>query len=136
MIGERLANVALHHIYGKTILCDAPDIEGAYLKDADTVCLQFENVYDAIATDYYFAEALPFVLEDAAGKHYLKDYTCPGDNTILLHFKEPIVLPAKIGCIKYSESGFMPYDLATRLPVIPFKDLMISDRKENNEWVD
>ena len=125
VIGERIANTALHYIYGQSVLCDAPDIESAYLKDTKTVCLVFKNVYDAIATDYYFADALPFVMESENKKYYIKDYTCPGNNTILLRFQQDVTLPATIGCTKYSESGFMPYDLATRLPIIPFSDVNV-----------
>ena len=125
VIAERVANTALHYIYGKSILCDAPDIECAYLKNSNTVCLKFKNVYDAIITDYYFSDALPFQVFDKSGKNNIADYTCPGDNTILLYFDREIVLPATVGCTKYSESGFMPYDMLTRLPIIPFNNIEI-----------
>jgi len=124
VIAERCAHVALKYIYGKNNPCESPDIEKAVLVESNKVKLYFNNVYDAIVTDYY-SLTLPFEVKDANGKQGVISYDCAGDNTITLQFENDIVLPATIGCTKFTESGFVPYDCATRLPILCFANVEI-----------
>lgn len=124
VIAERCAHMALKYLYGKNNPCEAPDVTKAVLIDGKYVQLYFDNVYDSISTDYY-SLTLPFEVKDVIGKQGCINYECPGDNTIILEFKNDITLPAKIGCTRYTESGFVPYDNATRLPILSFADVPI-----------
>lgn len=120
VIGERVANLALKYIYGRNIICDAPDIERAVKQDTKTVRLYFKHVYDRIFADNNHTDALIFSLTDAAGRLLPVDYDCPGDNSILLMFEREIAPDAVINCDRYNDTGLMPYDLFSYLPVIPF----------------
>lgn len=120
VIGERVANLALKYIYNKNIVCDAPDIEKAVQTGACTVRLYFKNVYDRIFSDYNCTDQLMFTLADEQGKLPPTDYNCPGDNTIELTFARAIAANAVINCDRYNDTGLMPYDLFSYLPVIPF----------------
>lgn len=120
VVGERVANLALKYIYGRDIVCDAPDIAKAVKQDAKTVRLCFRNVYDRIFADYNTTEALMFSLTDDAGRILPVDYDCPGDDSILLMFEREIAPNAVIDCDRYNDTGLMPYDLFSYLPVIPF----------------
>ncbi len=124
VIAERCANIALKHIYGGNNPCEAPDIEKAVLIDKKKVALYFNNVYDAIATDFY-SLSLPFEVKDENGKQGIVDYECTGDNRIILEFEKEITLPAVVGCTKLTESGFVPYDYTTRLPILCFNNVEI-----------
>lgn len=131
VIGERVANIALKHIYGRQIICDAPDISKAVLGEPRTVRLIFDHVYDSIFADYNCTDKLMFSLKDEVGRITPCDYSCPGDNSIILYFERNIGKYAFINCDGYNDTGLMPYDLYSHLPVIPFNDITLVNEGRN-----
>ena len=119
VIGQRLVNVALHHVYGQSVICDAPDIE-RIVANGNTARLYFSNVYDRIFADRNQTEKLMFSLTDTQGRILPVDYECPGDNSIVLTFEREIQGDAVVNCDGYNDTGLMPYDMFSYLPVIPF----------------
>lgn len=124
-VGLRVAAIALKYIYGKEVICDAPDIEKAVLEDGSNVRLYIRNVYDALFSDFNRTEDLLFTVTDEQGTMELADYECEGGDTILLKFPRPIAGNATVSCDKYNETGLMPYDLYSYLPLIPFADVPV-----------
>ncbi len=125
VVGERVANLALKYIYGKDIICKSPDIEKAKVVDKTKVILYFKNVYDRIFSDNNRTDALMFSVTDEKGRIEPIDYVCEGDNTVLLIFEREITGKATVSCDKYNETGLMPYDLFSYLPVIPFNNIAV-----------
>lgn len=125
VIAQRLSNMALKYIYDKSVICDFPDIQRAVLIDKNKIRLYFNNVTDALTTDYCHAEALMFQAEDSIGICDASDIEYNGDNTVDLILKRNIAGNAIIGCTKFSDLGIMPYDVLTRLPAIPFCNLSV-----------
>ena len=129
VIGERVANTALKYIYGKEVICDSPEIIGAYKENSNRVRLEFNNVYDCIFSDLNRTETLMFRVTDKNGKMSPADYECNGGNTMTLIFDRDIEGEAYIDCSGYNEASLMPYDLYSYLPVIPFGKIVIVERK-------
>ncbi len=68
-----------------------------------------------------------FTVWDEEGPIGLADYICPGDSTIRLILERPFGKNARVGCRGYNDTGLMPYDLYSYLPVIPFDDAAIEE---------
>lgn len=126
VIGERVANTALKYLYGRQVICDAPDIQKAVREEERSVRLYFNHVYDMIFADLNRTDKLMFSLTDVEGRITPCDYSCPGDNSLILVFERPILSGAVINCDVYNDTGLMPYDLYSFLPVIPFNGVMCS----------
>lgn len=124
VIGKRAADVLLRHIYGFQLCSDAPDLKSAEKIEADCIALHFENS-SILATDAYDVSGLVFEIYDAEGANKITAYECPGDDSIQLKLTRPLMGEAYISCSKHSESGFMPYDLITRLPALAFDHIRI-----------
>lgn len=127
VIGERVANIALKYVYGKNIICDAPEIEKALVEDKTNLRMYFKNVQDAIFSDINRIESLMFSVTDETGRIEPVAYECEGNNTVLLKFDREIIDNATVSCDKYTESGLMPYDLYSYLPIIPFNNFKIGE---------
>ena len=125
VLGQRVANVALKYMYGKSVVCDAPDIEKAVLTERHEVTLYFTNVYDRIFSDNNPIFMLPFSVTDGNGRILPDDYRTPGDNTIVLMFNRDIEGKATVSCDGPCEAGLMPYDKFTFLPVVMFDGVEI-----------
>ncbi len=123
-IGLRVASLALNYVYGKNVICDAPDVKKATLEDGNSVRLHFAHVYDALFSDNNPTEALMFSVTDTEGRMTPIDYVCEG-NTVLLKFPRPIGEQAVVNCDGYNNTGLMPYDLFSYLPVIPFMGIQV-----------
>ncbi len=129
-VGLRVAAMALKYVYGRDVICDAPDIEKAVLEDETNVRLTFTPVYDALFSDFNRTEAMMFSVSDAQGRMVPVDYECEGGNTVLLKFSRPVEKNAVVNCDGYNETGLMPYDLYTYLPVIPFMGIKVEGIKK------
>ena len=124
VIGKRAADVLLQHVYGFRLCSDAPDLKSAEKIGADCIALYFENS-SMLATDAYDVSGLVFEIYDVEGTNTITAYECPGDDSIRLKLTRPLMGEAYISCSKHSESGFMPYDLITRLPALAFDHIRI-----------
>ncbi len=124
VIGQRLADLASKYIYNKDIICDAPQIS-EIRASKNIATLYFDNVYDLIYGDSNRTEALMFSLTDSKGRMLPCDYEIPCDDSIILKFDRKIEQNATISCDQYNESGLMPYDRMTFLPIIPFSNITV-----------
>ena len=118
VIGQRTADTASKYVYGKDVICDAPEISFITAK-GNTAVLHFDNVYDGIFDDLNNTDTLMFSLYDSKGRMFPVDYSCL-ENTITLTFKRSIGSGAYINCDRYNETGLIPYDMFSYLPIIPF----------------
>lgn len=128
VIGERVANIALKYIYGKQVICDAPDISNAVLEEPNAVRLTFDNVMEYIWTDCGRVDVLMFSVKDSDGRIAPCDFECPGDNSIILYFERAIKEGAVVNCDGYNDTGLMPCDLYSYLPIIPFNGICVEKR--------
>lgn len=127
VIGERMANLALGKVYGRDVVCESPNLARAVREGETGVRLWFRNVYDRLFADCNQVEAQMFTVWDEEGPIGLADYICPGDSTIRLILERPFGKNARVGCRGYNDTGLMPYDLYSYLPVIPFDDAAIEE---------
>lgn len=127
VIGERTANTALKYIYRRQIICDAPDIIRAVREDKTSIRLYFDHVYGAIDAHGISADKLMVSLTDEKGRITPKNYSCPGDNSMILEFEREIAYNASVSCDRYNDHGIVPCDSYSYLPVVPFSDIKIQD---------
>ncbi len=125
VIAQRVAGVALKYVYGKEVVCDFPDICKAEKIGKDTVRVYFDNVLDALTTDYAEVNESVFAVEDENGVSEIIEMKYRGDNTLDLVFDRAIGKNARIGCTRISALGTLPYDVATRLPILAFCDIKV-----------
>lgn len=125
VIGERVANTALKYVYNKQAICDSPDIKSAEVVDGNRVVMHFSNVYDRIEADLNETENLMFSVTDSLGRITPCDYECPGNDTLILIFDRNIEKGATLNCDGLNDTGLMPYDLFSYLPVVPFNNFKI-----------
>ncbi len=134
ILGERLAKVALTHIYGKKFLCDAPDIQWARKVGKREILLEFAHVYDKLELFRCEPEKLAFTVEDCRGTAELSTYDIPKANQILLHFQRELDKGCVIhGAYEKNLSKVVPVDFATHLPMLSFYGLKVDEGGVNNE---
>ena len=136
VIGERMANLALGKVYGRDVVCEAPNLQWAVQEGDTGVRLWFRNVYDRLFADCNRVETQMFTVWDDEGTVGLVDYLCPGDRTIRLTLERPLGKHARVGCRGYNETGLMPYDLYSYLPVIPFDDVAVEPDPARDDRVE
>ncbi len=118
VIGQRAADIASKHIYQKAVICDAPEID-TIKRDKNKAVLYFKNVYDGLFSDLNNTDTLMFSLYDGGERYFPVDYECK-ENKIELIFEKEIGASAYISCDRYNETGLIPYDMFSYLPIIPF----------------
>lgn len=133
VIGERVANVALRYIYGKQMICDAPDIKVIVREGSKSVRLYFDHVYERLFADFNCVDTLMFSLTDIAGRIEPCNYSCPGDNSIILYFEREIGESAVVNCDGYNDTGLIPYDLYSYLPIIPFSNIPVVSQSNRDD---
>ena len=126
VIGERVANSALKYVYGKQIICDAPDIRSAEIVEQTKVVMHFDNVYDLIDTDVINIENMMFSVTDEAGRITPCDYDFLGDDSLVLFFDRKIEKNATLNCDGFNDTGLIPYELYSYLPIMPFNDFKLN----------
>ena len=125
VIARRLADIALKYVYHRPSVCDFPDIDKAVRIGENEVRIYFKNVIDALTTDYVHIETSVFQIEDENGTADLTAMRYNGDSTLDLIFGRKLGREARIGCTKFSDTGTIPYDVATRLPILAFCDVEV-----------
>lgn len=124
VLGQRAANIALKYIYGRSVICDYPDISKAFKSDKNEITLYFDNVFTCIFSDNNPTEFLPFSAKDEKGRILPEDYECV-DNRIVLRFKRNLGRKITVSCDGPCESGLVPYDLYSYLPIIMFDEVEV-----------
>lgn len=126
IIAWRMSMLILGKLYGIAEGYEAPDIIKAKLNAKNSVCLYFNNVMDSINTEACHYSLLPFMAYDEEGNGIaLSGYECMGNKTITLTFEKNIKKGYTIGCSAPSMLYTLPYDLMTRLPIMPFENVVI-----------
>lgn len=124
VLGQRAANIALKYIYGKAVVCDFPDISRAVKSGENEITLNFKNIFTSIFSDYNPVEFLPFSAKDENGRILPDDYECV-ENKIILKFKRNLGEKITVSCDGPCESGLVPYDLYSYLPIIMFDEVKV-----------
>lgn len=124
-IANRMADTVLSKLYSKVEVCEAPNIYRAVAESDGGVTLYFKNVIHSITADFAHFSLLPFVMYDGDNAFELTDYECPCNNTVKLRFSAPAKAGFKIGCSAENPLCLFPYDSITRLPIIPFEDIVL-----------
>ena len=126
-LGERAAKVLLHHVFGKTYMCDAPDIKYAKRKGADTVEVAFDNVYERLEAQID-GKNLAIKAEDSDGIVNVREYKIEDRNKIILRFERKPGPGAVLNCgATKNTRDIIPFDYATHLPVLLFYGVKIED---------
>ena len=134
ILGERLAKVALTHIYGKRFLCDAPNIQKAVKVGKREILLEFAHVYDKLELFQCEPAKLAFTAEDCQGKAEIFSYDIPKANEILLRFQRELGEKCVIhGAYEKNLSKVVPVDFATHLPMVSFYGLKVEEGEMNYE---
>ncbi len=127
-IANRMADMVLSKLYSRVGVCESPNIYKVVAESDGSVTLYFKNVVDSITADHAHFSLLPFVMYDGEKAFNLTGYECPVNNTIKLKFSAPAKAGFKVGCSAENPLCLFPYDLITRLPIIPFEDFELSER--------
>lgn len=132
VLGRRAAELLLEKEYGFPLCADAPELCEAVVRSPRCVVLRFAHAR-VIATDAYDPEGLVFEIEDALGYNAISAYACVENARMELTLSRPLQGEAYISCSRHSESGFMPYDLITRLPALAFDHIRICTKECESE---
>ncbi len=128
-LGERLAKVALTHIYGRSFLCDAPDIFSAVQVADREILLTFDHVYDKLETFGCGPDKLAFTAEDENGVVRLQSYEVPEKNKLLLCFERSLGESCVIHCASEQDmQRVVPVDFATHLPILSFYGVNVTSK--------
>lgn len=120
-LGERLARSALNKVYGKDVLCNAPDIKEVYYTDDNKIILDFDHIYQKLYIFDVMPEELPFVIEDEEGSVPIKSYELTGLNQIHLKMeRKPKGRTLVHGAYEKNPKFFLPMDFATHLSMLSF----------------
>lgn len=118
MLGHRVAQLALHRIYGKGVCHDAGNICGAARSaDGKSVMLRFQSVCGIV--EYGLNERAPFVLEDEQGKVQLTGTKASLD-TLTLTLDRPLAGKAYVSYLYGSDVHHYFCDGATQIPLLAF----------------
>lgn len=113
VVGQRLSLLALGHIYGRSILCDAPRVSEAR-RDGNTVILRFANAEGGLSVKGNAIEALAVFNEYGA-----VDFHASAENESVV-----ITLPEGTGPVRvdFARTAWYRVNLYNRsgIPAIPF----------------
>lgn len=118
VIGERLAEVALHEVYGATGYehCHAPDVNSITKTAANTIAVAFDHCEHL----FYLgvpAQMIPFVCEDEKGEIKPVSMGKTDEQTLFVVWERDIVgeatvsmVPSELGATRvlYDQSSFLP----------------------------
>lgn len=126
VLGERLAKIALNKIYGKNILCDAPDIIKAEKVGDDKVILTFDHVNNRLYAFDMGGDQLPFTIEDEKGYIQIRSYELSGISSFLLTMDRNLEGTCQIhGAFEQNPKAIIPVDFETHLPMLSFYGMEI-----------
>ncbi len=132
-LGERLAKKVLCHVYGKSFLCDAPDICAAEQTGDQEILLTFEPVYDKLETFWCTPDKSAFAAEDEEGTPELENYEGIGRNQILLKFRRTLGENCVVHCASDMDmQKIVPVDYATHLPIFSFYGYKVKKRGDES----
>lgn len=123
-LGERLAKSVLAHVYGKSALCDAPDVERIVQTGQNELEIVFRNIYDKLDTFRCPANQLAIRVSDAQGENPIASYILKGRDTIAVCCERALGNETVVhGGWTKNMSGVLPIDFATHLPMLSFYEV-------------
>lgn len=129
IIGERMAEMALYSIYGKTDrLANAPDLrEAGYCPSTQKVTLIFDHVQDRL---FDYSAEMPFMVEDASGENDITALEIEGDKVHLM-LSRPLDGKGVVhGEWQANPSPLPVMDIVTHLPILSFYEVEIRNITE------
>lgn len=121
VLGERLANVALENIYGKSFGSTSPDLAEAGRVDEDKVLLTFSNINNRLFLFEVSPDHLPFVIEDEKGVANIKSYELQDVNKIAITLDRKLKGRCQVhGAFEQNPKTVIPIDAASHLPMFSF----------------
>lgn len=121
VLGERMARLALQHIYSKNIKASAPDIKKVVQMNAKQVKMMFSNVQDRL---YYYdatVSNISFGVEDDNGVVNIISYESMDPNMVILNLDRDIMGHGYVNnAFGMNPKCIIPVDFATHLPILAF----------------
>lgn len=125
VLGERMARLALEHLYGKMIEGTAPNLQSASLLDSEWVELTFAPVYERLVSFDAAANDLAFQVEDGIGKIELESYQLLGSRIQFKISRKPEG-DCYVSCGQGRfPKGIIPIDLGGQLPILLFNKVKV-----------
>ena len=118
MLGQRVARMALCHLYGIGPDFDAPDIEDAVLTAPDKITLRFSHLHTLLTFGLSPAD-IPFRVEDAEGVVPLVSYACANESVYLTLARE-VNGAATVSGMYGRENPYFLMDSGSRIPMLAF----------------
>ena len=117
-IGERMALLAKGHVYGEDVLCDAPEVEKAEVKDGN-IEISFSNVGEGLVLEGDEINSLNILNEQGSKINDFR-YEIAGDKLKLTLKIDETNKPVKI---EFAQEKFYVVNLynSSRIPAIPFE---------------
>lgn len=117
-IGERLCLLALGHIYGRQLLCDAP-VMTKCSRQTNSLCIQF-NYADGL---HIKGEHLNALTVSAGHQPIIPEHTAIRGNELVLSFDN---LPQNDIDLEFAQTPFFEVNLCNGadIPAIPFKTVI------------
>lgn len=118
MLGQRVARMALYHLYGIGPAFDAPDIEDAVLTAPDKITLRFSHLHTLLTFGLSPAD-IPFRVEDAEGVVPLASYACANEY-VYLTLARAVNGAATVSGMYGRENPYFLMDSGSRIPMLAF----------------
>lgn len=125
VLGERMARCALGNLYGRPVVCEAPDIKEIIQVDESKIKLIFNHVHERLYTFEVAPEEAPFRIEDEWGILRINEYGAY-ENTITLGVERTLGTKAYVSCgFGRAPQGQIPIDREGHLPILLFDHLPV-----------
>lgn len=122
-IGERVANLALRHIYAQPVPGDAPDLEAVERQAPDRLALVFRNVSRRMDVIGVPPERACVTVTDELGEVPLRHWLGKGER-IVLYLRRPLEGQARVsGAWRMEPGRDLPMDMGTYLPLLSFYEV-------------
>lgn len=121
IIGERAAQCALEHIYGKQVYGSAPDVSSAAFAAPTRVVLTFDHVYRRMDILGPGGAEQVFLVEDEGGEVPIRHWTTD-KNTVTLHLARAAQGRTLVSALQGMDPrGTPPTEMASFMPILAFR---------------
>lgn len=125
-LGERLAKVALHELYGFHIQCHAPNILSAVQVEPNELHLKFDHIYYRLDTRGIDENKLPFTVTCGEETYSIMNYRVCNKDTMVLTLDRPLEGDCFVhGAFEKNPEVFVPFDVGTHLPMLSFYEVKV-----------
>ncbi|HEY5585888.1 MAG TPA: sialate O-acetylesterase [Ruminiclostridium sp.] len=129
VLGERLAGIALRHIYGRSTGFQAPDLAEARKVDKDRISLIFNHVNNRLYTFEVSADALAISVQDDDGFAQIRSYEIENENTLTITLDRELKGRCQVhGAYEQNPKHAVPIDYASHIPILSFYGVYVLER--------